>query len=336
MIDKGAVIPGITDGYAGAAPDIGAFELGGSVQPGPRDEWWQSSMHTIHLSKTALNFGAGPGATTSAQSVLITSTGAGTLNWTGIPSAAWITAAPSNGAGAAEVTIGVNPTGLAPGSYSGFVAFSDPNASNSPQTVTVILTVYASGSLTVPFGDFATPIDGTINVTGAIPVTGWALDDVQVAKVEIWRDPVLTAGEVDSLYYIGDGLFVEGARPDIETGYPSYPFNYAAGWGYMLLTNFLPNQGNGTYKLYAIATDKEGNQVTLGTKTITCSQRDGREAVRNDRHSGPGRDRVGERVRELRLGPDADAEDGAQGRAPDHGLCRQRPAGEPQHASEPL
>ena len=46
--------------------------------------------------------------------------------------------------------------------------------------------------------------------------------------------------------------------------------NYAAGWGYMLLTNFLPNHGNGTYKLYAIATDKEGNQVTLGTKTITC------------------------------------------------------------------
>ena len=38
----------------------------------------------------------------------------------------------------------------------------------------------------------------------------------------------------------------------------------------MLLTNFLPNQGNGIYKLYAIATDKEGNAVTLGTKTITC------------------------------------------------------------------
>ena len=69
MIDKGAVIPGITDGYVGAAPDIGAYERGGSVQPGPRDEWWQSSMHTIHLSRTALNFGAGTRATTSAQSV---------------------------------------------------------------------------------------------------------------------------------------------------------------------------------------------------------------------------------------------------------------------------
>jgi hypothetical protein len=64
---------------------------------------------------------------------------------------------------------------------------------------------------------------------------------------------------------------VEGARPDVEAGYPTYPMNYKAGWGYMLLTNFLPNQGNGTYKLYAIVTDKEGNVFTLGSKTITCS-----------------------------------------------------------------
>ena len=42
----------------------------------------------------------------------------------------------------------------------------------------------------------------------------------------------------------------------------------------MMLTNFLPGsgsqaRGNGTYKLYAIATDVEGKQTTLGSKTIT-------------------------------------------------------------------
>ena len=36
MVDKGAVIPGITDGYLGVAPDIGAYERGGSEWPGPR------------------------------------------------------------------------------------------------------------------------------------------------------------------------------------------------------------------------------------------------------------------------------------------------------------
>ena len=56
----------------------------------------------------------------------------------------------------------------------------------------------------------------------------------------------------------------------LKADYPAYPMSYKAGWGYMLLTNFLPNHGNGTYKLYAIATDKDGHTVTLGTKTITC------------------------------------------------------------------
>ena len=86
--------------------------------------------------------------------------------------------------------------------------------------------------------------------------------------MKIYRDPV--SGEGSKPIYIGDALFVDGARTDIETAYPGYPFNYKAGWGYMLLTNFLPNSGNGTFKLYAIATDKEGNQTTLGSKTITC------------------------------------------------------------------
>jgi hypothetical protein len=45
----------------------------------------------------------------------------------------------------------------------------------------------------------------------------------------------------------------------------------------MMLTNFLPDGGNGTFILHAIAMDKEGNQVTLGTKTILC---DNANAVR--------------------------------------------------------
>ena len=56
----------------------------------------------------------------------------------------------------------------------------------------------------------------------------------------------------------------------MEQAFPGYPKNYQAGWGYMLLTNFLPNSGNGTFILYAKATDLEGHEVTLGTKTIHC------------------------------------------------------------------
>jgi hypothetical protein len=223
----------------------------------------------VHLSRTSLNFGASVGTVaTGNQNILITNPQAGILHWTATPAAAWITVSPGSGTGEGTASIGVDITGLAPGTYNGTASIADPAASNSPQTVAIHLTVYAAGTTVHPFGDFATPLEGTTGITGAIPVTGWILDDVETTKVEIWRDAF--TGETPGLWFIGTAIFVEGARPDVEADYPNYPLNYKAGWGYMLLTNFLPAQGNGTFKLYAIATDKEGNAFTLGTKTITC------------------------------------------------------------------
>jgi hypothetical protein len=84
------------------------------------------------------------------------------------------------------------------------------------------------------------------------------LDDVEVMSVKIYNGSD----------YFGNAVFVKGARSDVEQAYPGYPKNYRAGWGYMLLTNFLPNQGNGTYIIHAKAVDSAGKQVTLGSKTI--------------------------------------------------------------------
>ena len=223
----------------------------------------------IHLNKTKLNFCGLGGIWTSSQPVIVSNSGGGTLVWTAASNQSWLTVAPASGTGTGILIVSVNALGLAAGTYPGTITVSDANASNSPQTISVTLTVKAAGSGAVPFGEFATPLDGTIGISGAIPVTGWVLDDIETANVAIWRDPI--AGEGSTQIFIGDAIFVEGARPDIETAYPGYPLNYRAGWGYMLLTNFLPAQGNGTYKLNAFATDKEGNQVLLGSKTITCS-----------------------------------------------------------------
>ena len=44
---------------------------------------------------------------------------------------------------------------------------------------------------TGPVGYVDTPADHAIGVVGAIGVTGWALDDIGVSEVTIWRDPVL-------------------------------------------------------------------------------------------------------------------------------------------------
>jgi len=115
-----------------------------------------------------------------------------------------------------------------------------------------------------PFGSFATPLDGA-NVSSSIPVTGWALDDSGVENVKIYR----VQGTTQT--YIGDATLVEGARPDVAAQFPDYPNSTRAGWGYMLLTNFLPNGGNGTYQIRAIVTDGVGKTTTLGTKTIYCN-----------------------------------------------------------------
>lgn len=111
-----------------------------------------------------------------------------------------------------------------------------------------------------PFGSFDTPIDQS-TVSSSIPVTGWALDDSEVQHVKIYRQAN------GSLVYIGDASFVKGARPDVQQSFPDYPGNDRAGWGYMMLTNFLPN-GDGKYTLEAIATDGSGKTTSLGTKTI--------------------------------------------------------------------
>ena len=230
----------------------------------------------IGLSRAHLSFGAiAGGVSTSGQSLIISNTGGGSLSWTATANGAWIGVAPLSGTGTKVIQVSVNPTGLAAGSYSGLVTVSDPAASNNPQTINVGLTVLAAGTSRSPFGEFSTPIEGTTGITGAIPVTGWVADDIEVINVAVKRDPFAgdPGGAIgpDGLVFVGNGIFVEGARPDIEIGYPGYPMNYRAGWGYMLLTNFLPNQGNGTYKLHAFAADKEGNQALLGTKTIVCS-----------------------------------------------------------------
>lgn len=63
--------------------------------------------------------------------------------------------------------------------------------------------------------------------------------------------------------YIGDAFTVEGARPDIEESYPGYPRNYRAGWGYMLLTCYLPgyNNSNGAVGYFYLDTTVYENGI---------------------------------------------------------------------------
>ncbi len=214
----------------------------------------------ITISRNKMNFGyIIGGSTTSSQSFTVSNSGTGKLKWTISDSANWLDYTPASGTNSGVVTVSVKASGLSAGSYTGYLYVIDPYASNSPRKVTVKLTVKKSWQAQSPFGDFATPTHGS-TVRSSVPVTGWVLDDIGVTGVKIYNGNK----------YIGDAVLIEGARPDVEQAYPNYPMNYKAGWGYMMMTNFLPNGGNGTYYIRAKATDKEGHVVTLGSKTIYC------------------------------------------------------------------
>ncbi len=219
-----------------------------------------SGTSNIVLDRSRLNYGAvRGGATTPAQSLFIGSSGEGVLDWTVGTDVSWLTVSPAGGTGGGTVTVSASAGGLAVGTYTGTITVSAANASNSPQTVDVYFNVYGSGDGS--FGLFATPGNGSV-VSSSVPFTGWVLDSVGVSAVKLYRE------NGGSLVYIGDAVFVEGARPDVEAGYPQYPFNYRAGWGYMMLTHFLPNGGNGTFTIHAVAVNLEGKETTLGTRTI--------------------------------------------------------------------
>ncbi|MCX6561962.1 MAG: Ig-like domain-containing protein, partial [Candidatus Aminicenantes bacterium] len=248
--------------YAGSGGKGGLFRTGGGDVP------------QLRVDTDVLNFGVigGAGATPS-QKVRIFNGGTGTLHWTASvydSDAPFVHVSPAGGTGDGSISVTVDPAGVPAGGRNVTVQIIDPAAQGSPKNIRVQIKRYNSGpygSPQPPFGQFDTPLDGA-TVRSSIAVSGWALDDIEVMGVKIYRDPV--NGEPGGRKYIGDATFVEGARPDVETIYHDYPFQRRAGWGYMLLTNFLPNNGNGTFALRAVATDKEGNEVELGSRVITC------------------------------------------------------------------
>jgi hypothetical protein len=223
---------------------------------------------TLSLSLTSLNFGYSGSLVTSPQTITVTFAGGSSIAWTASSNQPNIIVSPGSGSGDGTFQITASTGG------SGIVTVTAAGAASSPQQIQVNVASTTPGS---PFGSFDTPVNNTIGIAGAIPVTGWALDNLEVTSVGIYRDPIgsETAGS-NGLVFIGEAVFVPGARPDVESAYPNAPLNYRGGWGYLLLTNFLPNNGgspgsgNGTYNLHAIAVNSAGGTHDLGTRTITA------------------------------------------------------------------
>ena len=66
------------------------------------------------------------------------------------PAHSWLTVTPSSGLTPATLSVSVNPTGLAEGSYPGSITITAAGAGNSPRTIFVLLVVRVTGAGPVP------------------------------------------------------------------------------------------------------------------------------------------------------------------------------------------
>lgn len=220
-----------------------------------------------------LNFGVlagAPHARTSSQSIRLTQNGTGAVSWSVTSSAPWLQVSPASGTGTGSVTVSLVPGALP---AAGAVATLTVNANgifNTISPIPVSINVIAPSSSTAPVGTVDSPADNITGVTGSVAITGWAVDDIDVTHVRIFRDSV--PGEAPGqLVYVGEATMVEDARPDVNALYPGNPQSVRAGWGYLMLSNMLPGLGNSTFRFSVYAYDAEGHSTLLGTRTITCT-----------------------------------------------------------------
>ena len=161
-----------------------------------------------------------------------------------------------------------------------FAAMPNPGPGSRSTTILVgprAVPVYQSAPEATPaFGFVDIPQDGVV-VDGAIAIGGWALDDLGVHAVRVYRNSVSPEPPGQRIF-LGTAVFVEGARPDVEQLYPSLPGRRRAGWGFMLLTNMLPDiingrpsGGNGTFQISVYAVDADLTETLLGTRTIVVN-----------------------------------------------------------------
>lgn len=232
---------------------------------------------SLVLNQSQVNFGAiHRGVGTKSQEVMIETINPllGThklLRWKASAEKEWLYVRSPRGIGKGVIQIGVKYSRLEPGNYRGQVKIFTSKAKNSPQEIKVHVKVYEKGKSDPPFGFIDIPGEHQSIISPLMKIEGWALDDIEVVKVSVKRDPLPGESSLvdpDGLIYLGDAVFRKGLRKDVRKAFPGFPLNHRAGWWFSLEPRFLSSYVSSPIDIHIIALDKEGHKKDLGQRTI--------------------------------------------------------------------
>ena len=107
----------------------------------------------FQVTPTSLSFQAVQGGTNPpSQIVNILKNNDRTLNWSSSDNATWVSVSPTTGniTNSAQISVSVNPAGLAAGTYTAIVTFTVTKGGNTTVPVTMTVTSGSTSSLTSP------------------------------------------------------------------------------------------------------------------------------------------------------------------------------------------
>jgi hypothetical protein len=106
----------------------------GATGPAPAPE--------LSVTPTTLAFsGVAGGAAPASKNLTVSHTGSGSLDFTASDDASWMSVSPTSGPAASDVTVSLDTTGLAAGTYEATVTIAAAGATGSPKLIPVTLTL---------------------------------------------------------------------------------------------------------------------------------------------------------------------------------------------------
>ena len=180
---------------------LSAYVLGSTGPPPPP---------ALSVSPTSFGFSATAGGSSPASKTLtVSNTGGGTLNFTASDDQPWLTVSPTSGAAPKDLTVAVDTSGLAAGTYTATITIDGGGVSGSPRTIPVTLTLNPPSppvlAITPSSLTFAATVGGAAPPTQAVTVsnTGGGTLTFTASKDQPWLSVSPASGSAPGTVNVG-------------------------------------------------------------------------------------------------------------------------------------